>query len=282
MSTGQFRAIRLELFDMPEFQELSVGARLTYIVLIATLGPSGIEIKYPEALVHELAPRTGLSPRQVAAAMGELEGTGWVRRDGLVIWCVRQLEMDPFQSARNPNHVPRIATHVRSLPSPALVGAFMERYASWFGGIANPIGDGMTAGTPPPIQNPSPMGSRSGKREEGKGRTEERAGKGSSSGEGAAVAARGWARRWARQISEPPDDRNVAAIAHECSALVSRFGEPQAYKGWKFYVEQSWTRGVEPTIEDFLPVADHWIRQGFLNGRSPGEAQNSGRPGAST
>ena len=121
------------LLDDPEFQKLPTHPRLVYIALTVTLGPSGIEDRYREALVHELAARAGGTARKVAAALDELEVEGWVRREGRLIWAVSLLDLDPFQDPDSPKHATSIRNHLDSLPDSALTRAFREHYQEWFG-----------------------------------------------------------------------------------------------------------------------------------------------------
>src|SRR5688572_23996241 len=96
MSGPKYRAVTAALLDDPEFQKLPSHTRLVYIALTATLGPSGIEERYPAALTQEILPRVGGTARKVVKALDELEAGGWIDREGRLFWCVRQLADDPF------------------------------------------------------------------------------------------------------------------------------------------------------------------------------------------
>ncbi len=96
------------------------------------MGPAGIEPRYPRALLEELAAQTGLSVKDIGAALNELEAGGWIRREGNVLWIVGQLEYEPSLKASNPNHRASVQQHVAGLPRLALVGAFIREYAAFF------------------------------------------------------------------------------------------------------------------------------------------------------
>jgi hypothetical protein len=131
MSGGMYRGVRAAVLDYPEFQKLGPMARWTYTVLTVGLGPAGIAAEYPEALRHELAGRTGLTPRQVDAALGELESKGWIQREGRLIWAVHQLDLDPVLNVNNARHVASVRHYIGDLPVTPLVKAFKAKYPDW-------------------------------------------------------------------------------------------------------------------------------------------------------
>jgi hypothetical protein len=131
MSGAVYRGVRAALLDHPEFQGLGPMARWTYTVLTVGLGPAGIATEYPEALRHELAGRTGLTPRQVDAALGELERAGWIRREGRLIWAVHQLGLDPLLKLNNRKHFASVRRVVKDLPDTPLTRAFRQKYPEW-------------------------------------------------------------------------------------------------------------------------------------------------------
>jgi hypothetical protein len=131
MRGGLYRSVRAAVLDSEPFQRLGPMARWTYTVLTLGLGPGGIAAEYPEALRHELAGRTGLTARQVDAALRELEENGWIRREERLIWAVHQLEHDPILNPNNAKHVASVRRFITTLPRTALTQEFREKYPEW-------------------------------------------------------------------------------------------------------------------------------------------------------
>jgi hypothetical protein len=187
---GQYRGIGLHLLDEEAFQALSEGARWTLVVLMVSIGPSGIERRYHDSLVSDLRIRTGSSERKVRSSLRELEAAGWVKREGALFWVVRQLELDPLLAATNDKHQKSIYRHLASLPRCPLTLEFVTRYPAWFPVDPWDAQGSATARLPDSLSVAQRSPIASGRREEGEGRegearTEERP----PSGEGAADAA---------------------------------------------------------------------------------------------
>jgi hypothetical protein len=169
---GEYRGVYSCLYDGPDFQRLSPGARLVLLTLRGTSGPCAIAVM--PALKAVLAVRTGLGlasdlldpdPRlSVPAALDELTAEGWVETEGSVAWVVRGLEFEPSFDVSNPNHRKHVQRTWSSLPSLAIRDRFRARYAQWFNGaevspseapprVSEPPSDTTTT-TPPPLPLP--------------------------------------------------------------------------------------------------------------------------------
>lgn len=137
---GEYRAIRRVLLDGPDFQKLSERARWIFVVLKINLGPAGIDVFYPEALVAQLAAQSGAPAEGVRAAMDELEAHGWVAREANVVWIKGQLKNDPHVKQADKKHCKAIQRHVSGLPRLAIVAAFMLEHRGWFRDDTRPDG----------------------------------------------------------------------------------------------------------------------------------------------
>ena len=129
---GTYRAIKIVLMDGPDFQQLPERARWVFLTLKMSLGPSGIEMHYPEALVHNISARTGADPDDVRSSLGVLEEHGWIVREGNVIWIAGQLKHDPGLKAENPKHRASIQRHVAGLPRLRIVRSFIDAHPEFF------------------------------------------------------------------------------------------------------------------------------------------------------
>lgn len=129
---GIWRGIYSSMTSHPDYQVLSSHARLTLLTL--RLGGqstiAGIGRVYMEALVAE----TGLSRRQVNAALCELEQkpspeAPWIVRDENLIWIRNALRFDPTLTLNNSNHVPPVQRAVAALPRSSQV---VQRFRSYY------------------------------------------------------------------------------------------------------------------------------------------------------
>jgi len=172
VSGPKYRAVSAALLDSPEFQDLPSYTRWVYVVLTATLGPSGIEERYPAALTQELVARVGGSARKVTRALDELEAGGWIRREGRLFWCVRQLADDPFHKPGG-DAMKSIAAHVKGLPDCGLTREYRAFYRRWLEGLLEGLEEGGEEG----LDTLPETGSREegvGNRENGKGKEKEK------------------------------------------------------------------------------------------------------------
>lgn len=129
---GEYRAIPVVLLDGPDFQRLTAAERWTFVALKMNLGPSGIEVRYPEALAHELAAQTGHDVPTVKAAINTLCREHWIQVQGNVVWVKEQLQHEPNMRPSDPKHRKAIQRHAAGLPHLPIVDCFRERYAEWF------------------------------------------------------------------------------------------------------------------------------------------------------
>lgn len=83
---GEYRSIRQVLLDGPDFQKLSERARFAFLVIKIGSGPTGLELEYAIALAEKVANRTGMGVRAAKKASEELRNSGWVEREGNVLW----------------------------------------------------------------------------------------------------------------------------------------------------------------------------------------------------
>jgi hypothetical protein len=120
------------LLDGPDFQMLGPAARWVFVAMKINLGPCGIEVEYPDALVARLASQTGHDIPTIIAALDELERDGWIQREANVVWVVGQLEHDPALKASNPKHVASVRDHIKGLPRIGIIGLFLDKYRRWF------------------------------------------------------------------------------------------------------------------------------------------------------
>lgn len=152
---GAYRSIKVVLLDGPDFQRLSERARHAFLVLKMGVGPSGLEVRYPGALEHEVGQRTGMPVGAARAAIEELESNGWIRHEGNLLWVIGQLEHDPGLQASNKNHRQSIQNHIASLPRVPLVADFVDTHPSWFPPSEYSLPDGirMASGSHPDRAN---------------------------------------------------------------------------------------------------------------------------------
>ena len=148
---GTYRAIKVVLLDGPDFQQLPERARWVFLTLKMSLGPSGIEVHYPEALAYQLSARTDAPVQSVKEALDLLEDAGWIRREANIIWIVGQLEHDPHINPVDAKHRRTIQRHVTGLPRLTIVRDFIEAHPDFF----PPDEDDWTKGLPRAIEGPT-------------------------------------------------------------------------------------------------------------------------------
>ena len=129
---GAYRAIKVVLLDGPDFQDMPAEARWLFVALKMTLGPSGIEVYYPDALLAEMAAKTGLPGAVVSSALDLLEERGWIARERNLVWITGQLEHDPHMNLADAKHRKAIWRHVSGLPRLSILGRFVAAYREWF------------------------------------------------------------------------------------------------------------------------------------------------------
>jgi hypothetical protein len=132
LTRGRYRSIAVALVEGPDFQRLSPEARLVFLVLKITLGPTGIETSYSDAQQVELKHRTGLTGAKVDGALKELASGNWIRREANVLWVIRQLEFEPNYTVSNAKHRVAVQSHVNGLPHLPIVDDYRALYRRWF------------------------------------------------------------------------------------------------------------------------------------------------------
>lgn len=155
---GEYRPLYEVLLDGPDWQKLPADARLTFIALKLKCGALGIKVV--PGLVESLTQWTGLPPRRCGVACKVLEDSGWVQRDGNVVWIVRGLEFEPTMDVANSNHRKYFRRMVDALPSVPMVARFRAHYRAWdTEGVpeaipmASPIPMAITSPSPSPSPN---------------------------------------------------------------------------------------------------------------------------------
>ena len=129
---GEYRAIRRVLLDGPDFQRLPERARWMFVVLKLNLGPSGIDVFYPAALLHQLAAQAGAPTDAVSDALDTLEQEGWIKREANVIWIVGQLDNDPHVNSSDTKHRKSVARHLAGLPRIPIVKEFIAAHPDMY------------------------------------------------------------------------------------------------------------------------------------------------------
>lgn len=126
MSRGVHRGVYGALFDDPDYQALSAPARLVLLTvrLCAQAGPAAIFRYYPELLARQ----TGLSVKQIGAALHELSDRLWIVYDEAIVWVKNGLRHDPTMRLNNSKHLSAVNRAVESLPHHAIVLEFCNYY----------------------------------------------------------------------------------------------------------------------------------------------------------
>lgn len=209
---GTYRSVKVVLLDGPDYRQLSERSRHVFLTLKLTFGPSGIEVREPEALPHELAAKTGIPSDAVRGCLEDLERAGWIEREGNVVWILGQLHHDPGMVDSNPKHRKGIQSHVGGLPRLSIVRRFVVAHPAFF----------------PPAEYADPVGYPKANdshdipirfTEEGRGKTEERRPK----SENLAPA---------RETDSPPggdDDESTGTVIH----ATDRLSASQVLHAWE-------------------------------------------------
>ena len=149
-SRGVFRGVYSVLFDDPDFQQLPVLARWTLVTLRLSrdTGPAAIF----EYSTDRLRRQTGLSRRELDAALATLQQTGWIDRDASLLWVRNGLRYDPLMRIdTNPHHKAAVVRWLTGLPKRSIVMKFCDYYhlAYPFESLPGTTPDGTPPGTPP-------------------------------------------------------------------------------------------------------------------------------------
>jgi hypothetical protein len=125
-SRGVYRSVFSALLDDPDFQRLSPHARLLFytVRLCKAAGPPAIFRHYPAVLMAQ----SGLTARELDAALTELESGGWIVMDSSVLWVRNGLRHDPFMALADQKHRRAVERHVAELPHSPIVLSFCDYY----------------------------------------------------------------------------------------------------------------------------------------------------------
>lgn len=129
MSRGEWRPIYAAMFDGVDYRALTPPAKLVLLTVKGTLPAWGIAVV--PALSHVLSERTGLPVADVGAALAELGSTGWIEREGDVLWLVRGLQFEPTMRPSHVNHRRAVSKAVEQLPRLSIVSRFLAQYPEW-------------------------------------------------------------------------------------------------------------------------------------------------------
>ena len=123
---GIYRGVYSALVDDDDFQALSPHAKLVLYTcrVCVQAGPAAIFRYYAELLRAQ----TGLTARQLEAALVELEQGAWISREGHVLWVRNGLRFDPYTTLANDNHKKSVENWLRGLPKVEIVLKFCDYY----------------------------------------------------------------------------------------------------------------------------------------------------------
>ncbi len=126
---GNYRSEYSALLDDPTFQQLSVDARHTFHALrITRLGNQAGIFVFDEGGFVTLRVQTGLTPKRLRTALGELDKELWIIREFNVLWIRNALRWDPLQNLNNKNHRDGILKVLEGLPSLSIISKFSNYY----------------------------------------------------------------------------------------------------------------------------------------------------------
>jgi hypothetical protein len=120
------------LIDDPDFQRLSVSAKLVFHTLRLSREhrASGIFRYY----LQTIATRTGMKTNKVSDALSELatpkpgEALGWIAYDDAILWIVNGLRYDPHISLANEHHITTVKNELSELPRRKIVLSYCDYY----------------------------------------------------------------------------------------------------------------------------------------------------------
>lgn len=148
---GVYRGTYSALLDDPDWQWLTAKARLVFLTarLCKQCGPASIFRYYPEML----SVQSGLTVKDIEAALRELEENDWIRREGVILWLRNGLRHDPNMRLTNKDHRKSVERAISELPRLPIVLSFCEYYdieqpANWPSGANGvlPLREGVREG----------------------------------------------------------------------------------------------------------------------------------------
>jgi hypothetical protein len=129
---GEYASIPKVLPNGPDYQRLPANARFIFMTLCLTFNGLGIEIRYPEALIAELAAQTGLTADALRLNLDILEHENWIKREGNIVWLIGRLDHSGLTVANAKKHVPHVRKVVAGLPRLGIVREYVLRNRAWF------------------------------------------------------------------------------------------------------------------------------------------------------
>lgn len=127
---GNYRSIHRALLDDPDFEKLTIEAKLLLFIIKLQLGQSGIDVVYPGTLESV----SGMDSKAIEKALKALSSASWIHTQGKIIWLRNGLRFEPHFNMENANHVKGIESHTRSLPKQQIVLEYCIYY-----GLAMPF-----------------------------------------------------------------------------------------------------------------------------------------------
>lgn len=123
---GAYRAVFSVLFDDPDYQWLPKDCRLLLLTLrlCKQAGPSAIFRYYPAVL----SAQTGLTVKQIEAALVTLREREWIDFDETVVWVRNGLRYDPHITLADSKHRKAIEKYLTELPRSPIVLKFCDYY----------------------------------------------------------------------------------------------------------------------------------------------------------
>jgi hypothetical protein len=163
---GEYRSIYVALPDSAEFMALSGVARAMLYQMKMRLGRCGIAVLYPRATMPEWA---GFPAEQCDAAWTELLSGAdpWLITEGNVWWMRNGLAFEPSKPLLNQNQRIGIADYLRTLPRLEIVTKFVRYYELQ---DVYPLDEEAPSKG---LGRASEAPTEAGKREDGRGKTEE-------------------------------------------------------------------------------------------------------------
>lgn len=123
---GIYRGVYSALLDDSDYQRLTSNARLVLLsIRISKYAGLGSIFVYYRGVI---AVQTGLTGRQVDAALDELAAHRWIEREGAVIWIRNGLRYDPNIHLANSKHRQAVEKMLHELPKLKIVLKYCDYY----------------------------------------------------------------------------------------------------------------------------------------------------------
>jgi len=126
---GTYAATYAVMFDSQEWMALSVNAKLVFLTLKnSRIGNMAGIFLLGAGEKYTLGEQTGLSVKQIGAAIDELQRDKWVIYADNIIWLRNHLRYNSTLNMNNPNHRSRVAKTIAMLPTAKIVADFCKYY----------------------------------------------------------------------------------------------------------------------------------------------------------